>query len=132
MANHTPSQDKKTIGQWTWNSRLLNEKVIRLGKQDCWPATNFAQTKHGPLFGCQKNGRPQMTQVTRILYRDWFNEDCEEKEITHSCGSKQCLNPNHWEVKPIKKHGPRPTNVPKGQLKPVKSRAQRRWWNELG
>ena len=131
MVNKTRSQDLKTIGQWTWNSRLLNSKVIEKGINDCWPATNFAQTEHAPLFGAIKNGRRQMSQATRILYRDWYNEDCEDLEITHSCGNKNCINKNHWEIVEIKTHGPKPTNVPQGQLKPVSKGKNKRWWDEL-
>ena len=130
MVNRTKTEDKKTIGQWTWNSKLLNEKVIKGKKSECWPATNFAYSPSAPLFGVVKNGRRQMTQVCRILYRDWFNEDCEEREITHSCGDKFCLNPDHWEVIDIKTHGPRPTNVAKGSLKPVNNSRAKRWWQE--
>jgi hypothetical protein len=108
MVNRTRPEHKKTIGQWTWNSRLLNEKVIKKDSNECWPSTNFSQTKHGPLFGAVKNGQRQMTQLCRILYRDWFNIDCEENEITHKCGDKTCLNPNHWEITSNKKHGARP------------------------
>ena len=125
------------MGAWTWNSTLLNEKVIKLSKHECWPATNFAQTQHGPLFGVLKNGKRQMTQVCRILYRDWFNDDCEEKEVTHACGNRSCLNPDHWAILDIKKHGPIPTNVSnntpeikQGRLRPIKSRAKR-WWDDI-
>jgi len=105
VVNKTKKEDLKTMGEWSWNSRLLNEKVIRGNDNECWPSTNFAQTRNGPLFGVIKNGKRQMTQVCRILYRDWFNIDCEESEITHTCGNKNCLNKNHWEVKPNKRHG---------------------------
>ena len=115
MVNKTKPQDKKTMGEWSWNSKLLNEKVVKGTELECWPATNFAQTKHGPLFGVQKHGKPRMTQLCRILYRDWFNIDCEENEIAHRCGSKNCINPDHWEVKSNKKHGARPN---------------KQWWNE--
>jgi len=111
MVNRTKPEHKRTMGPWAWNSKLLNEKVIKGDQDDCWLADNFAQTRHGPLFGVTKNGRPQMTQVCRILYRDWFNKDCEENEIAHKCGEKFCLNPNHWDVKDNKKHGARPNKL---------------------
>jgi hypothetical protein len=116
MVNRTKPEHRRTMGAWTWNSKLLNEKVIKGTELDCWPSTNFSQTKHGPLFGVTKNGKPQMTQLCRILYRDWFNIDCEENEIAHKCGDKTCLNFNHWEVKPNKKHGARPN--------------KQQWWME--
>jgi hypothetical protein len=125
MVNKTKPKDLKTIGQWTWNSKLLNEKVIPGPDNECWSSKNFAQTKHGPLFGVMKNSRRQMSQVCRILYRDWFNDDCEDKEITHACGNKYCLNKNHWLVKPYKKHG-RPPNT---NTKPVKTARAKRWWD---
>ena len=131
MVNKTRPEDLKTMGQWTWNSRLLNEKVIRKNDDECWPSTNFAQTQHGPLFGARKNGKAQMTQVCRILYRDWFNDDCEEKEIAHKCGNKNCLNSLHWQVKDVKKHGPQPRNIPQGTLKPVSKSKSKRWWDAL-
>ena len=115
MVNKTKPEHLKSMGQWTWNSRLLNEKVIRGSDNECWPASNFAQTQHGPLFGVIKNGRRQMSQVCRILYRDWFNIDCEENEVSHKCGNKNCLNPQHWELQPNKKHGARPNQ---------------QWWNK--
>jgi len=110
MTKRIRTEHVKTMGAWSWNSQVLNDKVIKGTDTECWPSTNFAQTKHGPLFGAKKNNRPQMTQVCRILYRDWFNKDCEENEIAHQCGDKTCLNPSHWEVKPNKKHGRRPRN----------------------
>jgi len=124
MVNKIKPENKKQVGAWSWNSKRLNDKVIRLGPSECWPSTNFAQTQHGPLFGVNKNGKAQMTQVCRILYRDWFNDDCEEKEVTHACGDKTCLNPDHWDVKPLKKHGPTPKPakqiVKKSTIKPIK------------
>ena len=58
MVNRVKPENKKQVGQWTWNSKRLNEKVIRLGDNECWPSTNFAQTQHGPLFGARKNNKP--------------------------------------------------------------------------
>jgi len=121
MVRKTKPEESKTVGQWSWNTKRLNEKVIRLGEDECWPATNFAQTQHAPLFGARKNGKPQMSQVCRILYRDWFDDDCEEKEVAHSCGDKNCLNPKHWDIKPLKKHGARPNKeIKQATMKPVK------------
>jgi hypothetical protein len=123
MVNKTDPKDLKTIGQWTWNSRLLNEKVIPAGENECWSSKNFSQTRHGPLFGVMKNGRRQMSQVCRILYRDWYNEDCEEREIAHACGNKYCINKNHWEITDVKKHGRRPTNN-----RPQLPTSNKKWW----
>jgi len=116
MVNRIKTEYIKTMGEWSWNTKILNDKVVKGDDNDCWFADNFAQTQHGPLFGAKKNGKPRMTQVCRILYRDWFNIDCEENEIAHSCGEKFCINPRHWDVKPNKKHGARPNS--------------KKWWQE--
>jgi len=129
VVNKTKPEDLKTIGNWSWNSKLLNEKVIPGNDDDCWSSKNFAQTIHGPLFGAIKNGRRQMTQVCRILYRDWFNKDCEDREITHSCGNKYCLNKNHWLIKPNRQHGPILTNTAKA--KPIRTVRAKKWWDAV-
>lgn len=107
----------RTIGAWTWNSELVNSKVDKSDELGCWPWMG-AQSPSAPLMGVRKNGIPQMSQAARILYRDWFNEDCEDKEITHSCGNKNCMNHNHWEIRPIKKRGRRTTTIVQPQ--PIK------------
>ena len=131
MVNKTNKEHLKSMGPWTWNSTLLNKKVIKRDSHECWPSTNFSQTIHGPLFGVVKNGKRQMTQVCRILYRDWFNEDCEEKEIKHNCGSRSCLNPNHWTILDINRQKTTAVNskVKQARLTPVKPRSKR-WWEE--
>lgn len=118
----------KQIGLWRWNSELVLSKVDKQGKNDCWPWLG-AQSPAAPLFGARKNGRPQMTQAARILFREYYNEDCEEREVTHSCGNKNCMNPDHWEIINIKKHGATPKQIRQGTLKPIRSRASR-WWEE--
>ena len=115
MVNRTKPENIKSMGPWSWNTKILNEKVVKGPDTECWTNSKFAQTQHGPLFGVKKNNKPQMTQVARILYRDWFNEDCEENSLMHSCGNKMCLNPNHWEIKPNRKHG---------------HKVNKEWWEE--
>jgi hypothetical protein len=119
----------KTIGVWTWNSSLVLSKVNRRSVNDCWEWMG-AQSPSAPLFGAKKNNRPQMTQAARILFREYYNQDCEDKEITHSCGNKNCMNFDHWEIKDIKVHGAPPTNVRQGRLKPVSKSRGNRWWTE--
>ena len=114
---------------WTWNSELVLSKVDKGNQWDCWEWTG-AQSPAAPLFGARKNNRPQMTQAARILYREYYNEDCEEREITHDCGNKNCMNPDHWLIKDIKQHGPKPKNIKQATLKPVKRSKATRWWNE--
>lgn len=118
----------KTIGAWTWNSELVLSKVDKQGKNDCWPWLG-AQSPSAPLVGVRKNGKAQMSQAARILYREIYNEDCEDKEITHACGNKNCMNPDHWKIINVKKHGPTPKNVKQASMKPVKQSRAKRWWD---
>ena len=127
MVNKTKPEDLKTIGQWSWKSDLLLKKVKQGNKDECWQWLG-STGPHAPLFGAIKNGRRQMSQACRILYRELYNDDCEEKEITHSCGNRYCVNHNHWLVKDVKKHGPEPINIPQGSLKPVSKSKGKRWW----
>lgn len=134
MAN----ENKKTIGDWTWNSQVLWSKIVDTDPDSCWawlgavgPQTN--------LFGVRKNGKAQMTQARRILYRDVYNEDCDDLQIRHTCGNKYCMNPHHFSVLPNQqrfRHDgtdrtlplPEPVRpvLPKAILKPVNK--QQRWW----
>jgi hypothetical protein len=122
--NRNKLQDMKTIGIWSWKPRLLEPKIDRRGDNECWPWLGSLNRDNRPLFGAWKNTgsgfKQQMSQATRIYYRHIFNEDCEEKEITHGCGNKNCMNPRHWEIEEIKKHGPKPRPVKQAKLKPVK------------
>lgn len=119
----------KRIGMWTWNSELVLSKVNKKGKNDCWEWLG-AQSPAAPLFGARKNNKPQMTQAARILYREYYNEDCEEKEVAHDCGNKNCMNPSHWEILDVKKHGATPREIRQGRLQPVGKSRAKRWWNE--
>lgn len=118
----------KQIGLWRWNSELVLSKVDKTDELSCWEWQG-AQSPAAPLFGARKNNRPQMTQAARILYREYYNEDCEDKEVTHSCGNKNCMNPSHWAIVDVKKHEAIPKKVKQGKLKPVKSKASR-WWEQ--
>lgn len=120
--NKNKPHEMKTIGIWSWKPRLLEPKVDKQGKNECWPWLGNHNRDNRPLFGAYKDGKQQMSQATRIYYRHIYNEDCEEKEITHACGNRNCMNPSHWEIIPVKKHGPRALR--KGNLKPVE------WWEE--
>jgi hypothetical protein len=91
--------EKKSVGEWQWNSTRLWSKIVKTGEDTCWawigsrgPMTN--------LFGAQKNGYGQMTQARRILYRDITGEDCDDLQITMTCKNAYCMNFGHMEVKP--------------------------------
>ena len=88
-------ESKRTIGEWTWNSDTLLKKVVKGTEEECWTWTG-STGPHSNLFGAIKNGRRQMTQATRILYRELYNEDVDGYEIQHTCKNKYCVNPSHW------------------------------------
>lgn len=123
---HSKPHLMKQIGQWRWNSELVNSKVDKTDEFGCHPWLG-SQSPAAPLFGARKNNYPQMTQAARILYRDWYNEDCEDKEITHKCGNKNCMNPDHWLILPIKKHGRRP-NPPKQIAQAKLTKVKKKEW----
>ena len=129
----------KTIGEWSWNSDVLWNKIVKTDDDSCWAwiGSRGPQTN---LFGARKNLQPQMSQARRILYRDVFNEDCDDKQIKHSCGNAFCMNWQHFVVKPNQRRYrldgtdrtiPLPEvvkpDIPKARLVEVK--AQERWWN---
>lgn len=90
---------KKTIGEWTWNTEIFWKKIVQTDPDSCWSwiGSTGPQTN---LFGARKNGKPQMTQARRLLYRDVYNEDCEDKRITMRCNNAYCMNPKHFDTKP--------------------------------
>lgn len=126
------------VGEWSWNSEVLWRKIKKPdGEQGCWtwvgatgPQTN--------LFGARKNGKAQMTQARRILYREVTGEDCGHLQITHTCGNAYCMNHNHFEVKPNQQYyhldgvarglraQPEKPVLKQAKLVPVR---QARWWN---
>jgi hypothetical protein len=129
----------KTIGAWSWNSEVLWNKIVKTDDDSCWAwiGSRGPQTN---LFGGRKHGEAQMTQARRILYRDVFNEDCDDLQIRHSCGNAFCMNWQHFATKPNQRRYrfdgsdrtiPLPEVVkpviPGARLVEVKT--QERWWN---
>lgn len=101
MAKRPVDHDSMTkIGEWAWNSELLWSKIDK--SQECWRWLG-SKSVHANLFGAYKNRHQQMTQAPRIIYREVFKQDCNEYRITHSCGNKFCVNPNHYELQPNKR-----------------------------
>jgi hypothetical protein len=88
------------VGEWAWKSDLLWSK-IRKGEDadDCW-AWLGSSSINSNLFGAYKNKFQQMTQATRIIYREVTGEDCEDLSFKHTCGNKHCCNPAHVETYP--------------------------------
>ena len=89
----------KTIGEWTWNTEIFWKKIVQTDENSCWSWTGSTGPQTN-LFGARKNGKPQMTQARRLLYRDIYNEDCDDKRITMKCNNAYCMNPGHFDTKP--------------------------------
>ena len=138
MAKGKRAGERKTVGAWEWNSTVLWNKIVKTDDASCWawigsvgPQTN--------LFGGRKSGQAQMTQARRILYRDVFGEDCDDKQIKHTCGNAFCMNWQHFAVKPNQRKfrldgTDRTIEIPR-QPKPERTakiipvQANERWWN---
>jgi hypothetical protein len=93
------SGERKSVGEWSWNSDVLWSRIVKTDDQSChaWTGSRGPQTN---LFGAQRLGQGQMTQARRILYRDVTGEDCDELQIRMNCGNPFCMNFLHIEVKP--------------------------------
>jgi hypothetical protein len=89
----------RSIGEWDWNSEILWKKIIQTDDESCWTwiGSTGPQTN---LFGARRNGKPQMTQARRILYRDVYEEDCDDKQIKMKCKNAYCMNWHHFETTP--------------------------------
>lgn len=90
---------KKTMGQWTWNSEILHSKIVKTEPDECWQwlGASGPQTN---LFGAQRNGKAQMTQARRILFRDVYERDCEDQRIKMKCKNAYCMNWHHFDTMP--------------------------------
>jgi|TARA_R110000868_G_scaffold46224_1_gene152878 hypothetical protein len=93
----------RSVGEWIWNSEILWKKIVQTDEDSCWSwiGSTGPQTN---LFGARKSGKPQMTQARRILYRDVYEEDCEDKQITMKCKNAYCMNWHHFETQPNQRH----------------------------
>lgn len=127
--------NKKTVGEWTWNTEVLNRKIIETDADKCWSWTG----SRGPqtnLFGAKKSGKAQMTQARRILYMDKTNIDCSDVRITMKCKNPYCMNFAHFDVKPNQRkyyddgilRGQRPVIDPEQGLKRVKMKRIKAEW----
>jgi len=89
-----------TLGSWTWKPEVLKRKLIAGAVDECWGWTG-SSGPHGHLFGAKKNGsKPQMTQAARLCYAQYYNCAVDDLAITHTCGNKFCLNPQHMSSRP--------------------------------
>jgi hypothetical protein len=88
------------MGVWSWNNDILWSKIeVSLNPDECW---NFqgAMSPSGAIFGARKNGKSQMTQARRLVWMSENNEDVSPHRITMKCKNQQCVNPQHFELKP--------------------------------
>jgi hypothetical protein len=98
--HHKISPKFKHMGVWSWNNELLWSKIeVSLNPADCW-YWQGAMSPSGAIFGVRKNGHPQMTQARRLVWMSENNEDASQHRITMKCKNQQCLNPQHFELKP--------------------------------
>ena len=86
------------VGQWSWNHNKLISKLVKgQNEDDCWQWQG-AVSPAANLFGAYKNGRPQMTQVNRLLAMAETGLDLEGKCVYMRCGDFHCSNPQHFFI----------------------------------
>lgn len=122
----------KHMGQWSWNTRLLWDKVQPGSADQCWAWTG-SYGPHANLFGARKNHKPQMSQANRFIYAETHNIDVTDLEIRHTCGNRYCCNPSHMVAIPNHMMKARPKYKPKRvkaqAVKADKSaRPDQPWW----
>ena len=93
------SDTHKTIGEWSWNTDILWSKIVKTEDDSCWAWIGSVGPQPN-LFGARRLGKPQMTQARRVLYRDVYDEDCEDKQIKMRCKNAYCMNWHHFETTP--------------------------------
>ena len=132
----------KHMGQWSWNTRLLWDKVQPACGDQCYTWTG-STGPHANLFGARKNTgsgpKPQMSQAARFIYAETYNVDVTDLEIRHSCGNRYCCRPDHMLAVPNHMNRTKPKYQPKRvkaqtlktqtvkKEKPAKS-SQQPWW----
>lgn len=94
-------------GLWAWNDELFLDKLNQGADNECWLDHKFPPSPYGPLFGVRLHDlegktRRQMTQARRVQAMRHFG-DIVGKQITHACGNSDCLNPQHFEIKPSRR-----------------------------
>ena len=98
----------KEVGQWGWDDNRLWSKVeVSVNTNDCW-IWHGSMSPSGALFGGWKNELQQMQQARRFIWMSKNNEDVSPYRVTLTCANQECVNPNHFELKP--------TNRPEKQL----------------
>lgn len=96
--------DYNKQGLWAWNDELFMSKLTPGAEDECWLTHTFPQSPYGPLFGARLTRpdgttRRQMTQARRVQAMRYFG-DIVGKQIKHTCGCNDCLNPHHMAILP--------------------------------
>jgi hypothetical protein len=96
----------REVGHWAWNDELLWSKIqVSLDTEECWPWSG-SMSPSGALLGAFKKDpdtgeyRQQMVQARRLLWSSINNEDVGPYQVTMRCQRQDCLNPNHFLLKP--------------------------------
>lgn len=90
-----------TQGAWAWDHRKIERKLDRSTDEDCWPWLG-STSPSANLQGAYKNGKPQMTQVNRLIAMQQ-GHDMEHQQVRMRCHNKQCSNPNHFIIEPLQR-----------------------------
>jgi hypothetical protein len=91
----------KQIGAWGWDDDRLWSKIeVSMDTEECWLYTGGSMSPTGALMGAWKAGVQQMTQARRLVYMSHTKEDVSPYQVTMKCKRQDCLNPNHFELKP--------------------------------
>ena len=91
--------ERKTQGEWEWNSTILWSKIKQTDDDSCW-TWQGSTGPHTNLYGGRKNGFAQMSQARRFLYMDVYNTSADDLQIKHTCGNSYCMNYHHFDVRP--------------------------------
>jgi len=89
-------------GLWAWNDELFATKFAQGAMDECWTENTFSQGPQGALFGARleyPDGtiKRQMVQARRIQAQRYLG-DIRGLQVRHTCGSKQCMNYQHFEL----------------------------------
>jgi len=88
------------VGPWAWdNNRLLSKINTEPDVNGClnWQGS---MSGTGALMGAWKNGVQQMTQARRLLWMSVNRVDATPYQITMTCANQQCVNIQHFKLKP--------------------------------
>lgn len=99
---YSPGETRKLthqVGAYEWDSKKLNDKIIRGSKTACWDWQG-SSNEFSNLFGIYKNGKNRMIQANRVIFMEHTGEDVSDKAIRMRCHNKHCCNFFHFEVVP--------------------------------